>query len=233
MPAPSVEGVGAVSHGMDTPDLTEQLAMEWRADMTALHAPPEAAEIAFEDIVARHSEPHRRYHGLSHLTALFDLLERHAPDIAPGSAARLAVWWHDAIYDPKASDNEERSAHLARTTLQDLRTREALVDETAELILKTKRHWDSGRASAAGDAFLDADIAILGASPAVYDAYAAGVRREYGWASDELYRHGRSAFLQSALARERYFRTDGFEIAYGAQARENMANELKRLAGEE
>jgi len=207
------------------PAVIARLEAEWRAGMSALGADATLAASAFEDIVARHSEAHRRYHGLSHLVALFDLIEA-AP---PGSAARFAVWWHDAIYDPKASDNEEQSAHLARCVLPGLRGPQQLVDETADLILKTKKHWDSGAAGPDGDAFLDADIAILGAPPARYRQYAQDVRTEYAWAPDDLYRHGRSAFLRGAIARDRLFRTDAFEAAYAAQARENMTRELAEL----
>ncbi len=207
----------------------DRLEREWRADMAALGVPEATSDAALADIVTRHSEPQRRYHGLSHLDALFKLLGQHAPGLAPGSSARLAVWWHDAVYDPKAPDNEERSADLARETLTALKTAPPLIEEVADLILKTKRHWDSGPDGADGDLFLDADIAILGAPPAIYDAYAAGVREEYNWAPDLLYRQGRGAFLRAALGREQYFRTALFETAYGAQARENMARELAKL----
>lgn len=206
-----------------------RLEAEWRADMSAIGADAGPAAAAFADVVSRHSEPHRRYHGLAHLDALFTLLRRHAPAIAAGSGARLAVWWHDVIYDPKAQDNEERSAIHARDALTSLGCDPGRTGATADLILKTKRHWDSGPAGADGDAFLDADIAILGAPPEIYDRYAAGVREEYGWAPDDLYRKGRGAFLRGALSRQTYFRTSAFETAFAAQARENMARELSRL----
>lgn len=208
------------------PPMIARLEAEWRADMSAIGADSTLANGAFEDILARHSEAHRRYHGLSHLVALFDLI---GSVVAAGSAARLAVWWHDAIYDPKASDNEEQSAHLARCVLPGLRASQSLVDETADLILKTKKHWDSGGAGVKGDTFLDADIAILGAPSATYDAYARGVREECVWAPETLYKQGRSAFLRGAVARDRLFRTDAFESAYAAQARENMTRELAAL----
>jgi predicted metal-dependent HD superfamily phosphohydrolase len=182
-----------------------------------------------KDILDRHTEPQRRYHGESHLLALIELMDAHAPHIASGTPPRLAIWWHDAIYNPQARDNEERSADLAREHMHTLRIAATLIDETCRIILMTKNHW-GGPSAGDGDYFLDADIAILGAPSAVYDAYAANVRQEYAFAPDDLYRAGRSAFLNSALARPRLFRTGVFESTYAAQARTNMQRELASLA---
>lgn len=206
-----------------------RLTAEWRADMAALGAESGVAQSTFDEIIRRHSEPHRRYHGPGHLEALFRLLAMHAPDVKSGSSSRLAVWWHDVVYDPMASDNEERSADFAAAALPGLGATPDVVAEVARLIRMTKNHWAGGSANQ-GDLFLDADIAILGAPSAVYDVYAAGVRQEYIFAPDDIYRAGRSHFLSGALARDRYFRTDVFETAYAKQTRENIARELASLA---
>jgi predicted metal-dependent HD superfamily phosphohydrolase len=208
-------------------DLLGILEAEWRKDATRFHAP--SAATTFGDLMTRHSEPARRYHGQSHLTALFYLMALHASHIGPGTSPRLAIWWHDAIYDPQARDNEDRSADLARAHLAELGAPASLIQTTANLILMTKNHW-SGPSAGDGDYFLDADIAILGSPSAVYDRYAADVRQEYAWAPDPAYRTGRSSFLQAALTRPRLFRTDAFETAYGQQARINMRKELASLA---
>jgi predicted metal-dependent HD superfamily phosphohydrolase len=209
-------------------ELGSILESEWRKDV-ALLSSFEAVPI-FQDLIARHSEPHRRYHGLGHLIALAELMNAHAPHIAPGSASRLAIWWHDAVYNPQARDNEERSSDLAGEHLIRLGAPTELIEQTCTIILMTKNHWD-GSSADDGDSFLDADIAILGAPPATYDTYAANVRQEYAWAPDDAYRAGRSAFLKSALARARLFRTDVFETTYASQARANMQRELTTLTG--
>lgn len=206
-------------------DIATALRRQWSLDVAALGLSALAADKVLSDILARHSETHRRYHGLRHLAALLDLLSAHAPHLPPGSAARLAVWWHDLVYDPKSPANEENSADIARQRLEAMGAAPALIEETCRLILMTKNHWD-GPSAADGDYFLDADIAILGASPDVYDAYAANVRQEYAFAPDDLYRAGRAKFLNSALARPRLFRTAAFESTYAAQARANMQREL-------
>jgi predicted metal-dependent HD superfamily phosphohydrolase len=209
-------------------DLPGILEAEWRKD--AAHLDARSGAMIFDDLMTRHSEPQRRYHGESHLTSLFYLMALHAPHIPAGTSPRLAIWWHDAIYDPQARDNEECSAELAREHLAQLGAPAALIQTTANLVLMTKNHW-SGPSSGDGDYFLDADIAILGAPPRVYERYAADVRQEYAWAPDPAYRAGRTVFLQSASARPRMFRTDAFETAYGQQARVNMRAELASLAG--
>lgn len=191
---------------------------------------PTSSEIGiFQDIIARHSEPSRHYHGLSHLTALFDLLTTHAPQVQPGSAPRLAVWWHDAVYDATRSDNEERSAELARENLARLNADVALIEDVVGLIHTTRNHWN-GPPAGNGDYFLDADIAILGAPPNIYAQYTIDVRHEYTWVPEPAFRAGRSGFLAGALARPRLFRTDAFEAAYAAQARANMQQELASIS---
>lgn len=206
----------------------QQLESEWRKDAARFSA-SEAPQI-FDNLIARHSEPQRHYHGLSHLTALLDLLAKHAPHVQPGSPNRLAVWWHDAVYNPTAKDNEQQSAVLARDHLARLGSPPDLVEDVAAIIIATKNHW-VGPSLGAYDLFLDADIAILGAPPAIYDSYTAAVRKEYAWAPDDAFRAGRSAFLINALTWPRLFRTDTFETAYANQARANMRRELTSLTG--
>lgn len=210
-------------------DLPTTLQQQWDRDMAAVGAPGLAADKVLTDIVARHNETHRRYHNQRHLAALFDLLDLHAPHLAAGSPPRLAVWWHDLVYEPRTQDNEEKSAEIAQQRLAALGAAPGIIDETSRLIVRTKNHWD-GPSAGDGDYFLDADIAILGAPQETYDAYAIAVRQEFAFAPDEAWREGRSKFLQAALARPRLFRTDAFEQAYAAQARLNMNRELASFA---
>jgi predicted metal-dependent HD superfamily phosphohydrolase len=210
-------------------DIPTTLRQQWEFDIAAIGAVSHAADRVLADIVARHGETHRRYHSQQHLVALFDLLDQHASHLLPGSPPRLAVWWHDLVYDPRAADNEEQSANIARQRLDALGAKAPVIDETVRLIVMTKNHW-AGPSAGDGDYFLDADIAILGSPPDTYDAYAIAVRQEYAFAPDDAYRAGRSKFLEAALARPRLFRTDAFDAAYASQARTNIGRELAGLA---
>jgi predicted metal-dependent HD superfamily phosphohydrolase len=200
----------------------------WTNDVAGLPGVGEAKAAAFANIVAAHGQPLRRYHGLGHLQALFALLDQHAQSVAERLPLHFAVWWHDAVYDPQASDNEGRSAALAKAELKALGAADDLITQVVQLILATSHHWDSP-AMGDGDYFLDADIAILGASPSAYDRYADDVRAEYAFAPDAAFRAGRARFLSNAMARPRLFRTPAFEAAYTDAARDNMRRELGRL----
>jgi predicted metal-dependent HD superfamily phosphohydrolase len=201
----------------------------WTACVTALGCPPPLAQQAFADLLQRYAEPQRRYHTLSHIANVLAVLERLNPDCLSTPALFLAAWLHDVVYDPRAGDNEERSADHARSFLPLLHVPAATVDETARLILLTKGH-QAGPDDGAGQILLDADLAILGSSEADYDGYAAAIREEYSWVPEDAYRHGRSRVLRQFLERPFLFATPAQRAAAELQARLNLQRELAILA---
>jgi predicted metal-dependent HD superfamily phosphohydrolase len=173
-------------------------------------------------LARRYSEPHRHYHTLDHIAALWDLLPE------ADSALSLAVYFHDAVYDTRAADNEERSAALAGAMLQPLYIPADVRAETRRLILLTKRH-EATADDADGRRLLDADLAILGAPPDAYDRYAAAIRREFAWVTEDDYRRGRRNVLENFLRRERPYFTEEMRERREAQARENLRREIAAL----
>jgi predicted metal-dependent HD superfamily phosphohydrolase len=185
---------------------------------------PEAAGAAFADLARRYGEPHRHYHTLGHLAEVLRTVRELAPG-DPDPALLLAAWFHDVIYDPRAADNEERSAEHARTVLGSLGVPEAVRAETARLILLTRAH-SAGPDDRAGQLLLDADLAILGAAEGAYDRYAAAIRREYAWVPEEDYRAGRRRVLESFMARPRLYNTEALCARAEAAARANLRREI-------
>jgi len=51
-----------------------ELRQHWEQTAAHLSLGENIADDLFAEIIRRHSEPHRKYHGLSHLKALFDVL---------------------------------------------------------------------------------------------------------------------------------------------------------------
>jgi len=181
-----------------------------------------------------YAAPERHYHGLRHIEALLGLAEQRASAIADRDAVDAAIWFHDAIYDTRRSDNEERSAELATARLAGTaeRDRIALI---AAMIRATAGHAVPAFADAAAAQdcalFLDMDLAILGSAPADFEAYEQAVRREYDWVSEPQWIAGRRAVLAGFLARPAIYATAAFRATHEAAARRNLAEAMARLVG--
>ena len=182
----------------------------------------------WEALEAAYATPSRAYHNLQHV---FEVLRQYeAVAAGPGwlqpSEAYLAVLYHDAVYEAGRSDNESRSAelaieHIARW-VPDAGVEAARV---AELIHLTARHgrFEPGDVDADAALFLDCDMAILGAEPAVFDAYDRGIAAEYrGHVPAWVFKLNRRRFLKGLLGRERIYLSDFFHARLDAQARINL-----------
>ncbi len=195
--------------------------------LIALGVQVERANEARLDIDERLRERHRHYLTLVHLEHLHAQLLPVLDQLRDKDAVVLAIAYHDAVYDVKRSDNEERSAELARTSLGPLGLGHALIDHCAAMILATKAHTLSDDPDT--DLFTDADLSILGAPPEPYERYEVQVRKEYAIYPDLLYRPGRRKVLEHFLAMPRIFKTVYFRDLFEAQARINLREELDRL----
>lgn len=180
------------------------------------------------ELDARYGEPHRRYHTRAHLIAVLDLVDELAGHAAAPEIVRLAAWFHDAVYDPERADNEERSARLAARMLADTDLAPEAVAQVVRLVELTATH-----APASGDrdgqVLCDADLAILGAEPGAYAAYAAAVREEYAFVPEEFFRAGRAEVLRGILAQPALFHTPEARDRFEERARHNISTELMLL----
>jgi predicted metal-dependent HD superfamily phosphohydrolase len=180
-------------------------------------------------LLGSYADPARHYHDLTHLDEVLRNVDELADSARAPDVVRLGAWFHDAVYDPRADDNEERSARLAETTLAAMRVDDTVVAEVARLVRLTARH-DAAGDDPDGAVLCDADLAILAADEARYAAYAAGVRAEYAHVPDDDFASGRTAVLQQLLGQPSLFRTPTARAAWETTARANVSAELARLA---
>ncbi|RJF86993.1 hypothetical protein D3874_08160 [Oleomonas cavernae] len=180
------------------------------------------------DLLARYGEAGRHYHGMGHIQALLGLARDHAGILSDPGVVEAAIWFHDAVYDTRAKDNEGRSAALAALLLKD-RLAPARLAAVVAMIEATATHQVPAIGGEDAALFLDMDLSILGEAPAVFDAYEQGVRLEYAWVADDRWRQGRAAVLAGFLGRPRIFHTDIFRDRYEAPARANIRRSLARL----
>src|SRR5262245_23632307 len=103
-----------------------------RLDVSAIDAYP-----VFDRLVVAHSEPHRHCHTLEHLAEMFKVAGKLGDVATDPTAVQLAIWFHDAVYDPKAKDNEVRSGELADELLRPLNIPDDTLRRVGALIRAT------------------------------------------------------------------------------------------------
>lgn len=186
------------------------------------------------ELTALYRDGNRHYHGLAHIEALLALAVECRSKLSDPEAVEAAIWFHDAIYDSRAKDNEARSAELARQLLAH-RLKPVRMARVAAMILATAMHEVPVFANidAVRDAalFLDMDLSILGASPEVFDAYEAAIRREYAWVPEDAWIAGRSAVLRTFLDRPYIYHSEEFRVRLEHRARANIERSLASLKG--
>lgn len=143
-------------------------------------------------------------------------------------SVEAAIWYHDAVYAPGAPDNEERSAQLAMTDLRNGGVSSDIVLQVGRLISSTTHEKPPEEPDA--QLLCDIDLSILGREIAAYDEFERRIRREYARVPETMYRKGRSALLESFLARPSIYATERFRSQYERPARTNIVRALSRLA---
>lgn len=212
----------------------------WLALMLELGLKRSQWQPFWSELEKLYREKHRAYHRLKHIGQFLDYLHRFCASKSgarPGLAQRIAVFYHDAIYDPTRKDNEYRSWLMAKAFIEsviaDSVLRAQLLRDVEGFIMATASHVDkhavSGVKQEELDLFLDCDLLILASSPRAYDVYCRQIRFEYSHFSDVDYRAGRKAFLSKFVEVPVLFRTAAVKAYADKRARDNMRRELKQL----
>ena len=200
----------------------------WKASWHALGvAWVPSLQDCFDDLVARYSERHRKYHTLQHLDECFSNFDLLRPLANHAAEVEIALWFHDAIYDPRSKRNEANSSALATKTVLDAGGSTESAGRIEALVMAT-RHAAVPRENDAR-VLVDVDLSILGAPAARFDEYEAQVREEYAWVPGFIYRRERRKILQGFLARPAIFSTAPFLERYEQQARVNIGRSLGAL----
>jgi predicted metal-dependent HD superfamily phosphohydrolase len=186
-----------------------------------------------DELVSRYAEPHRCYHATSHVIHVLNHLphvldaEGIAADSHVARSLRLALWYHDAIYNVRSATNEAYSAALAVRELAGLGVEDSLCADVSRLVMATKH--PSNPASLDEAIIVDVDLGILATSQENYDQYVSQVRREYSHVSDADWRIGRARVLASFLDADKLFYTTSGEVWHPIAIR-NIQRELHSLA---
>lgn len=199
----------------------------WEAAWRALRVP--APSGLYEELCARYAEPHRAYHTQEHLRECFEHLDAAIAWAEHLAEIQLALWFHDAIYDPRAQDNEARSAQWARAALDGAGAAREVGERVHALVMATRHAAEPEGADAT--LLVDVDLSILGASDARFAEYERQIRREYAWVPESGYRQARTRVLQSFLERPAIYGTRWFASRLEDRARSNLARSIRELEG--
>ncbi|XP_066298128.1 uncharacterized protein [Branchiostoma lanceolatum] len=197
----------------------------------------EAGQAWWRVVKERYCEPWRFYHNLSHVHSMFLHFDSHQHKIQNRNAVAWAIFFHDIVYDAKASDNEARSAEMFHHfATEHLQKPPDCIRETERLIMLTKEHVteDHRNKDRYGTKdehyFLDFDMSVLGWPEQDYDVYAKQIRQEYVHIPLDQYRERRAEFLKKTLSEiPNIFSTKEFRDQFEEQARQNLHREIQHL----
>lgn len=178
-------------------------------------------------LLACYGEPGRSYHSVQHLGECMQMLEPLRALAEHAAEIELALWFHDAIYDTRRKDNEERSAQWLRESAVAAAVPEAAVQRAQAMVLATRHQ--SLPVTPDEKILIDVDLSILGAGPERFKEYEEQVQREYAWIPEAQRRAGRKRILLSFLEREFIYSTEPMRQRLESRARANLRGSLAAL----
>ena len=190
----------------------------WHRLMRQLDTPD--SDDVYSELVAAYAEKHRHYHTNEHIEDCLQQFDTSANLAQQPAEVELALWFHDAVYNPMSQDNERRSADWSRQFLAAAGADPNRCDRVYDHIMAT-RH-EPGELEGDAALVVDVDLSILGRDQATYDAFENNVRREYRWVPSALFRKKRAEILQSFLDRDAIYTTAAFHERYEDAARRNI-----------
>jgi len=173
----------------------------------------------YEELIRLYNEPHRHYHAARHIEHCLREFDLAREQMETPDAVELALWFHDAIYDPKARDNEQQSADLFIARMGE-RVDARLAQEVVELILLT-RHQEAPQTQD-GQFTVDIDLSGFGQpwQDCLQDTKA--IRAESPDIPEADFLNRQTLFLQSLLDRPHLYASDFFRQRYEACAQANI-----------
>eukprot|EP00475_Leptophrys_vorax_P033070 TRINITY_DN5170_c0_g2_i1.p1 TRINITY_DN5170_c0_g2~~TRINITY_DN5170_c0_g2_i1.p1 ORF type:complete len:349 (+),score=88.48 TRINITY_DN5170_c0_g2_i1:558-1604(+) len=218
------------------------LQAHWQGLCQKLGIDAEVSNKWWRKIKQLYSEPQRYYHTLFHIESLIKQYDQFEGKLGFPEIVQLSIWFHDVVYQPTRTDNEEQSVLVFQEFCNESKNQDSFLALSVEdFILSTISHKPSlikSQAACSEDDksrlleslyyFLDFDLSILGADQSEYLAYADAIRREYGHYSQEDFKSGRRKVLEKLMETQLFFSAD-YRESHNATALANMTHEIDLL----
>ena len=173
------------------------------------------------DLALAYDESHRYYHTQQHLKECMVLLDKFEDKFIKPAEVKLALYFHDIVYDPKSNTNEIESSAHAVNFLRSINAPVSLQQRIHDLVMMTVNHTPPARDY---DAYLmiDIDLAILGSEPDRFKEYQSQIRKEFKHVDRHEFIQARNEFLKKFLDYDTIFHTPYFRGHYERSAKENI-----------
>ena len=195
-------------------------------DQTLRDLGAKPSEAIFTELYQAHTDKSRFYHNDQHISECLSHFQKLRRSADHPAEIEIAFWFHDAVYDTRANDNEERSADWAKAFLTISGVNQVSIERVVSMIIATKTHETDDTDS---EILVDIDLGILGASEEAFERYDAAIRSEFHWVPLDQYVQGRAQVLQHFLDRDYIYKTAFFRTNHEQQARSNIARKINQL----
>ena len=174
-------------------------------------------------LITAYIEPQRAYHNVQHIAECLAHFQSIQSSLNDPIAVETAIWFHDVIYDPRASDNELQSAELMKQVCDPFLS-EPQIEKVYQWIIATQKHQPSDDHDL--NSLLDIDLAILGSSAERFAEYQQQIQFEYAWVESGVYQVKRKQLLQQFEQMNPIFQTSYFNQCLEKQAKRNLADSM-------
>jgi predicted metal-dependent HD superfamily phosphohydrolase len=207
--------------------MTDNLKDRWENVWQQLHAGTVPQDV-FEELIRAYSSADRFYHNLKHIEDCLSLFDQTRFLAAHPEEVELAIWFHDAVYDTRRNDNEQKSAEWAKSVIIQAWLDHDIAERISRSILATRHDIEVTGADA--QLMIDIDLSILGWEPDVFWRYEENIRKEYAWVSENIFRQKRIEILHGFLDRQHIYYREKYREMFEEQARTNLKQAIAKLS---
>lgn len=181
----------------------------------------------FDELISAYSAPDRFYHNLTHIEDCISVFDQTKSVAVYPEEVELAIWFHDAVYDARRNDNEQKSAEWAEAVLSQSDFNRAIAERVSNSILATRHTVEVTDPDA--QLMVDVDLSILGRQADVFWHYEQNIRKEYAWVPESLFREKRLEILRGFLDRRSIYYHELYRGMFEEKARLNLEQAIARL----
>ena len=198
----------------------DQFKSYWLRFSSQLSIEQDVSQTLLNTLITAYKEPQRAYHTVQHIAECLAHFQNIQSSLNDSIAVETAIWFHDAVYDPKASDNELQSAELMKSVCNEFLS-EQQIEKVYQWIIATQKHQPSDDHDL--NSLLDIDLAILGSNAERFAEYQQQIQFEYAWVESDVYKVKRKQVLQQFEQMNPIYQTRWFRYHYEKQAKISLS----------